>query len=151
MLSDDLKKKINTAKSQKKVVGFTNGCFDLLHDGHKFFLKECKKNCDLLVVGLNSDMSVKKLKGNDRPIEDAHTRRFKVLQLIEVDEVVVFNDLTPIKYIKKICPDVLMKGNDYNEKEVIGNEFVKTYGGKVLLIKLLEGFSTTRIIEERAN
>ena len=151
MLQNNLRDKINAAKSQKKIIGFTNGCFDLLHKGHKYFLKKCKNHCDLLLVGLNSDTSVRKLKGINRPIESEEIRKNKLLKLKEIDEVIVFSDLTPIKLIKQIYPDVIIKGADYNEKNVVGNKFIRSNGGKVILIELLKGFSTSKIIQDRIN
>ena len=140
---------ILSEKSKNNLVGFTNGCFDLLHKGHEYILKESKKNCDFLIVGINSDSSVKQLKGKDRPIESEKERIRKLESLDFVDKVIVFTELTPLNLIKTIKPDVLIKGSDYNEDKIVGSDFIKSYGGKVVIIDLLEGYSTTNIINKR--
>ncbi len=141
-------RKILDRKKKGQKIGFTNGCFDLLHKGHEFFLDECKKNCDFLVVGLNSDNSVKELKGMKRPVESSKIRVQKLKSLLSVDEVLIFSELTPELLIKQINPDVLMKGEDYNVQQIVGKEYVISNGGSVKLIKFLEGYSTTQKIKE---
>lgn len=131
----------------KKVV-FTNGCFDILHAGHIKSLEEAKKQGDILVVGLNSDASIKRLKGNDRPVNKLEDRK-KVLESLNcVDYVIPFEEDTPLNLIKLVKPDVLVKGGDYKEDEIVGSDFVKSYGGKVVIIPLVEGLSTTNIIKK---
>jgi D-beta-D-heptose 7-phosphate kinase/D-beta-D-heptose 1-phosphate adenosyltransferase len=135
----------------KKVV-FTNGCFDLIHRGHVKYLKESRKKGDVLIVGLNTDRSVRALKGDSRPFIDEESRAFVLSNLSCVDYVVLFDQDTPLEIIKKIRPAVLTKGKDYEKKEVVGKDFVESYGGKVELIPLEEDCSTTAIarrIKER--
>ena len=130
-----------------KVV-FTNGCFDIIHEGHVRLLKEAKSLGDLLVVGINSDSSVKKLKGNDRPINSTESRINVLSSISHVDIIVVFDQETPEELIKKIKPDILVKGGDYIASNVVGYDFVKSYGGKVEIIDLIEGKSTTNLIQK---
>jgi D-beta-D-heptose 7-phosphate kinase/D-beta-D-heptose 1-phosphate adenosyltransferase len=129
-------------------VGFTNGCFDILHPGHIKLLAEAHAACDRLIVGLNSDDSVKRLKGESRPMQDVHARA-EVLAAIEaVDLVVVFDQDTPLELIKRVRPKILAKGGDYQREGVVGHEFVESIGGEVILIPLVPGFSTTRIVRK---
>ena len=129
-------------------IGFTNGCFDILHPGHIKLLAEAHAACDRLIVGLNSDASVKRLKGDDRPMQDVHARA-EVLAAIEaVDLVVVFDQDTPLELIRRVRPNVLAKGADYRHDEVVGHEVVESYGGDVILIDVLPGFSTTKIVRK---
>ena len=127
-------------------IGVSNGCFDLLHKGHLYSLKQSKKFCDKLIILLNSDNSVKKLKGAGRPIQNAQLRKRNLLKSKYVDYVIIFNDLTPFKLIKKLKPDYLFKGSDYMNKKIVGKKYVKSYGGKVKLLKNLKNISTTKII-----
>ena len=140
--------KLEEWKNLKKTIVFTNGCFDLLHQGHIDLLKQASEFGDKLIVGINSDESVKKIKGDNRPIEDQKTRKKNLLNLNYVDDVYVFEETTPLKIIKFICPDVLVKGADYDVHEIVGAKFVSTYGGKVKTIQLTPGFSTTKSIEK---
>ena len=133
----------------KKVIGFTNGCFDLLHEGHLHLIREAKKRCDFLIIGLNSDESVKILKGESRPIEDQQQRAKNLSKMDEVDAIAIFNTETPENIIKNFNPDILIKGGDYNKTDIIGSKFVIDNGGSVEVIDLLPGFSTTKIINER--
>src|SRR5262245_27079501 len=128
-------------------VGFTNGCFDLLHPGHVQLLCEARSYCDRLVVGLNNDASVKRLKGASRPVQAEAARSIVLAGLAFVDAVVLFADDTPIDLIARIRPDVLVKGADYRIDEVVGREVVESYGGRVVLVDLLPDSSTTRIID----
>ena len=129
-------------------IGFTNGCFDILHPGHIKLLAEAHAACDRLVVGLNSDASVARLKGKDRPMQDQHARA-EVLAAIEaVDLVVVFEQDTPVELIRHVRPKVLVKGGDYRRDEVVGRELVEADGGEVILIDLLPGFSTSKIVRK---
>jgi len=134
-------------KNDKKIV-FTNGCFDILHAGHVHYLEQAKELGDELVVGLNSDSSVKTLKGSSRPINNLQ-QRAKVLSSLKcVDRIVSFTDETPIKLIKEIKPDVLVKGGDYKVKDVVGHKEIKSWGGEVKIIPLVPGLSTTSIIKK---
>ena len=132
-------------KEGKKLV-FTNGVFDLLHKGHIFSLSQAAKQGDILIIGLNSDSSVKRLKGDSRPINDQDARALLLSSLIMVDAVVIFEEDTPLKLITSILPDVLVKGGDYTIDQVAGAKEVIANGGKVVINPLLDGFSTTAII-----
>ena len=143
-------KKLKEWKKSKKTVVFTNGCFDLLHKGHIDLLTVASKYGDKLIVGINSDESVKKLKGEDRPVENQRTRKKNLLNIKYVDDVYVFEESTPLNVIKSICPDVLVKGADYTVPEIVGSKFVLSNGGKVRTVPLTSGFSTTKSIEKMA-
>ena len=143
-------KKLEEWKKSKKTIVFTNGCFDLLHKGHIDLLTVASKYGDKLVVGINSDESVKKLKGEDRPVENQRTRKKKLLNIKYVDDVYVFEESTPLNIIKSICPDVLVKGADYTVPEIVGAKFVLSNGGMVRTVPLTPGFSTTKSIEKMA-
>ena len=147
----NLIKKIVQLKKENISIGFTNGCFDLLHKGHIYSISEAKKKCDYLIVGLNSDISVIKLKGTNRPIDDQSNRILKLSKLDDVDAIIIFYDDNPLKLIKDINPDILFKGADYKNKEIIGSEFIIKNGGKVELIDILKGYSTTNIIKNSSN
>ena len=127
-------------------VGFTNGCFDLLHPGHISILSQARGACDRLIVGLNSDASVRRLKGETRPVNDEHARAAVLAALEDVDAVVVFGEDTPKEIIERLRPDVLVKGADYAIEQVVGADFVMSYGGKVVLADLKAGHSTTSMI-----
>jgi D-beta-D-heptose 7-phosphate kinase/D-beta-D-heptose 1-phosphate adenosyltransferase len=129
-------------------IGFTNGCFDILHPGHIKLLAHAHAACDRLIVGLNSDASVKRLKGESRPMQDVHARAEVLSALEAVDLVVVFDQDTPLELIRRVRPNVLAKGADYRREEVVGHEFVASYGGDVILIDIVPGFSTTRIVRK---
>ena len=131
---------------QGNKVGFTNGCFDLLHPGHISLLKQARDATDKLVVGINSDTSVRLLKGDKRPVQGEVARATILASLSEVDMVIIFTEETPIKLIKKLRPDVLVKGADYTVNDVVGAEHVMSYGGHVLLAKLIPGHSTSETI-----
>lgn len=126
---------------------FTNGCFDILHPGHIDLLNRAKALGDHLTVGLNSDSSVRRIKGNGRPILFEHERRSVLLALEAVDEVLIFDELTPEQLIVGLNPDVLVKGGDWKENEIIGSDFVMANGGRVVSLPLLDGFSSSAIIE----
>jgi len=127
-------------------IGFTNGCFDLLHRGHIRLLAEARATCDRLVIGLNSDTSTKRLKGQDRPINPAEGRAEVLAALEAVDLVVVFEEDTPLELIKRVRPAVLIKGADYKREDVVGREVVEASGGQVILVDLVPGQSTTNIV-----
>lgn len=128
------------------MVVFTNGCFDILHPGHVDLLMRAKALGDKLIVGINSDESVRKIKGPDRPLQNEAARKAVLLGLGSVDEVVVFDELTPERIIHEIKPDVLVKGGDWKPDEIIGADFVKSYGGQVHSLPLVEGYSSTAIV-----
>lgn len=137
-------------KREGKIVGFTNGCFDLMHSGHLAILNGTKSQCDKLIVGVNSDASVKQLKGANRPINSEIERALLLASLSVVDMVIIFSEDTPLKLIETLKPDVLSKGADYEKHQVVGHEIVESYGGKVVLVPLKEGYSTTNIIKKVA-
>ena len=120
-------------------VGFTNGCFDILHRGHVAYLAQARSWCDRLVVGLNSDASIRRLKGESRPVNDLESRALVLAGLSSVDLVAPFEDDTPIKLIEGLRPDVLIKGADYTVETVVGSDLVLAYGGEVRLAPLVEG------------
>jgi len=131
---------------QKKIV-FTNGCFDILHRGHIDYLANAADLGDVLVIGLNTDASVSRIKGDARPIQDQTSRAMLLSSLSFVDAVVLFNDDTPYELIKFIKPDVLVKGSDYQAEDIVGYDVVKEKGGEIVTMDFLEGFSTSKIIE----
>ena len=131
----------------EKIIGFTNGCFDLLHTGHISYLKSAKQKCDILILGLNSDESIKKLKGKNRPIVEQKDRVEILSSFPFVDKIVVFEEVTPIKLIKKIKPNIIFKGKDYKKKDVVGFYESKKWHGRVILIDFVENKSTTNLIE----
>ena len=135
-------------RAQDLRIGFTNGVFDLLHPGHIKVLAQSRAACDRLVVGLNSDASVKRLKGKERPIQPEHARAEVLAGLAAVDLVVVFEHDTPLELIQQVRPSVLVKGGDYKPDQVVGREVVKAQGGEVIVVDLVPGFSTTRIVEK---
>lgn len=142
-----LEKSCREIRLKNKKIIFTNGCFDIIHPGHIHILSKAKSLGDILVVGLNSDLSVKKLKGDKRPLVSEDDRSRVLLSLRFVDYVIIFNELTPLKVIKKIKPDFLVKGGDYNENDIVGSDFVKAYGGQVEIIKFLDGYSSSNYID----
>ena len=158
-MKDELKKTVSLAQAIQllkktridKKVGFTNGCFDLFHAGHLKFLSEAKKRCDFLVVGLNSDSSIKTLKGKYRPINNQKERTQILSYLPFIDLVILFNDKTPIKLIKGLKPNFLFKGADYNLDDIVGSKEMKSWGGEVILIHYIEGHSTTNLINRIKN
>jgi len=135
-------------KRQKLKVGFTNGCFDILHVGHLQSLRDAKSHCDRLIVGINSDESVKRLKGESRPLNKEMDRAMLLAALDCVDMVVIFREDTPLKLLELLKPDVLMKGADYTKEQVVGGGLVESYGGHVVLLPLREGYSSTNLIQK---
>lgn len=138
-------------KDEKCSIVFTNGCFDILHAGHVDYLQKAASEGDRLVVGLNSDKSVSILKGEDRPYNDVDKRIAVLAALRCVDAVVVFEDETPMRLISSIIPDVLVKGGDYRDKEVVGTKVVEENGGKLVLIDFVHHTSTTSLLEKMKN
>lgn len=143
-----LKEKINLLRDKGKKIVFTNGCFDILHVGHTRYLREAKKYGDVLVLALNSDRSVRSLKGETRPLIPEEERADVVASLEVVDYVTIFDELTPLALIEDLKPDVLVKGGDWKEESVVGRDSVKKWGGKVMIIPETKGASTTNIIEK---
>ena len=139
---------IRTWEERGYSIGFTNGCFDLIHPGHISLLHCAKNECDKLVVGLNSDSSVAQLKGEDRPIQKANARATVLLALQDVDVVIIFDEETPIKLIESIKPDVLVKGGDYKIDEIVGANFINRNGGRVVLSNYKNGHSTSELIKK---
>jgi D-beta-D-heptose 7-phosphate kinase / D-beta-D-heptose 1-phosphate adenosyltransferase len=142
--------RVRAWRSQGLRVGFTNGCFDILHPGHVTVLTKARAECDRLVVGLNGDDSVRRLKGEGRPVQDAHARANVLAALEAVDLVVIFDEDTPLTLIRRLQPTVLVKGGDYRKEEVVGREVVEAAGGQVILVDLLPGHSTTGIVRRSA-
>ena len=143
-----LVEKINQWRSLGETIAFTNGCFDILHEGHLYSLGQAAKEADHLIVGVNSDSSVKKLKGESRPINSQQSRAKVLASLLITDAVIIFEEDTPLELIKTILPDVLVKGGDYKAEDIAGAKEVIANGGKVAINPLLEGFSTTTIISK---
>jgi rfaE bifunctional protein nucleotidyltransferase chain/domain len=144
---DELKKNLENLRKNKKIV-FTNGCFDLLHVGHVRYLAEAKALGDFLVVGINSDASVQKLKGPTRPVQNQNDRAEILSQLKSVDFVTIFDEQTPRELITVVRPDILVKGGDWKPEQIVGSDFVLKNGGKVLSLKYYDGKSTTSLIEK---
>jgi D-beta-D-heptose 7-phosphate kinase / D-beta-D-heptose 1-phosphate adenosyltransferase len=130
------------------VVGFTNGCFDIIHEGHIELLAEARSHCDRLIVAINSDASVSKLKGPTRPIQSERARARVISALAFVDAVIIFDTETPLELITELKPNVLVKGADYKVEEVVGGAVVEANGGRVVLVPLVPNSSTTRIVEK---
>jgi D-beta-D-heptose 7-phosphate kinase/D-beta-D-heptose 1-phosphate adenosyltransferase len=146
--TDEIKKEVKRLRLKSKTIAFTNGVFDILHEGHIAVLAGAASFADVLIVGVNSDVSVKRLKGDGRPVNHENSRALIIASLIMVDTVVIFNEETPAELIKIIQPDVLVKGGDYKIETIVGANEVIANGGRVEVIPLKEGFSTTGIIEK---
>jgi len=138
---------LHLLKFKGKKIVFSNGCFDILHRGHIEYLAKASSLGDCMIIGLNTDASVKRLKGENRPVQDEVSRAMVMASLRFVDYVVLFDEDTPYDLIKFISPDILVKGSDYKEDEIVGADLVKQHGGKVVTIDLVDGYSTTSIIE----
>lgn len=152
MTVSDIEKKIVSIEqwqrpSGKRVV-FTNGCFDILHRGHAVYLAKARELGDLLVVGLNTDASVRRLKGPERPLNSQNDRAFLLASLACVDYVILFDEDTPENLIHTVCPDVLVKGGDYTVDNIVGADFVRSRGGFVTTISFVDGYSTTNLINK---
>ncbi|MDD5561292.1 MAG: D-glycero-beta-D-manno-heptose 1-phosphate adenylyltransferase [Candidatus Omnitrophica bacterium] len=143
-----LKRKVARLKQDGKRIVFTNGCFDILHYGHTKYLQDAKNKGDYLVVAVNSDSSIRSIKSKNRPVVGQADRLRIVASLGCVDFVVLFNQNNPLEVIKALKPDILVKGSDWDRKKVVGADFVESYGGKVVLINLVKGRSTSAIIEK---
>lgn len=147
----NLKIQVEKWKEDNQKIVFTNGCFDILHLGHVDYLEKGREKGDKLIVGLNSDASVNRLKGSKRPIVPEVSRLMVLASLMFVDAVVVFDEDTPLDLISELKPDILIKGNDYTLKNIVGAEFVISQGGNVSTIDLVPGFSTSGIIDKIIN
>ena len=145
---DCLTTQVEQWKATGNKVVFTNGCFDIIHRGHIEVLARTAELGDKLVIGLNSDQSIQKLKGEDRPIIDEQSRAILLAALSFVDAIVLFSEDTPLKLISALLPDVLAKGGDYEIETIVGHEIVQQNGGKVKLVPFLDGFSSTSIIDK---
>jgi rfaE bifunctional protein nucleotidyltransferase chain/domain len=145
---DKLKNQVNAWKQAGEEVVFTNGCFDIIHRGHIEVLAQTADLGDRLIIGLNSDSSIQKLKGKNRPIIDEKSRAILLASFLFVDAVVLFSEDTPINLISTLLPDVLAKGGDYEIETIVGHEIVQKNGGKVILVPFIDGFSSTTIIEK---
>jgi rfaE bifunctional protein nucleotidyltransferase chain/domain len=148
---EDLKARIESWKANGKKIVFTNGCFDILHRGHVEVLAKTADLGDKLIIGLNSDSSIKKLKKENRPIVDEKSRALLLAAFSFVDAIVLFSEQTPINLIAEIKPDILAKGGDYEIQEIVGHNIVQGNGGEVITIPLTEGFSSTNIIDKIQN
>jgi len=138
-------------KSEHKKIVFTNGCFDILHLGHIDYLEKARAKGDKLILGLNSDSSIKILKGENRPINNEEFRGRMLAALSFIDALVIFDEQTPLKLIETVKPDILVKGNDYLTENIVGAEFVLKNGGSVETVELVKGYSTTNLIEKIKN
>lgn len=146
--ADSLLKRVKQLKRQGNKIVFTNGCFDVIHVGHTTYLKKAKSLGDVLIVALNSDASVRRLKGNGRPLVRFKDRAEVVSSLESVDYVTSFGDSTPLRLIESIKPDVLVKGGDWTTNKIVGASFVKSYGGEVVPMPYVAGRSTTNLIKK---
>jgi rfaE bifunctional protein nucleotidyltransferase chain/domain len=147
--NSELKSKVTKLRLKNKKIVFTNGCFDILHLGHQAYLKKSRALGDFLIVAINSDDSVKLLKGSGRPINGQDLRSKNLINFKFVDAVAVFSEKTPLKLIEFLLPDVLTKGSDYAHKEIVGSNIIEANGGRVVLLPFLKGYSTTSIIKSR--
>jgi rfaE bifunctional protein nucleotidyltransferase chain/domain len=147
----ELQRKLAQWRVLGKTIAFTNGCFDILHAGHIASLTEAAQQGDILIIGLNADSSVKGLKGPNRPVNDENSRALLLASLVMVDAVVLFAEPTPFELIMEIHPDVLVKGGDYKVEEIAGAKEVLNWGGRVVINPIVEGFSTSSIINKIQN
>ena len=145
---DKIETVFSNLKKDGKCLIFTNGCFDIVHAGHIDYMEKAKALGDVLIVGVNSDESIRRIKGNNRPIVGVDYRLRLLQGISSIDYVCVFNEDTPLELIKKVKPDIIVKGEDWKDKGVVGEDFVRSYGGKVELIALLPGISTSIIIDK---
>ena len=146
--AEELVRHLNYHRQQKETIVFTNGCFDVLHRGHIEYLRFCKNQGNIVVLGLNSDSSVRKLKGPDRPVNNQHDRAAVLAAMESIDYIAIFDELDPLELIKQVRPDVLVKGADWVDKGVVGREFVESHGGRVELAPLVDGKSSTSTLEK---
>lgn len=144
----ELKKIVEQLKSHGKKIVFTNGCFDILHVGHLYCLERAKKYGDVLIVAINSDSSVRRLKGKDRPFVNEKDRAYLISGFSCVDWCTIFKEDTPAKIIEELKPDIIVKGADYKKNQIVGKEIIEKYGGKVIRIPLIQGRSSSRLIRK---
>ena len=147
----ELKSLVASARNRKKIVVFTNGCFDIIHPGHVFILKQAKAKGDVLIVGLNSDSSIKNFKSPDRPVCNQDDRAYILAALACVDHIIIFDEDTPEKLIIDITPDILVKGKDYEGKEIAGSKYMLDNNKKIELVDIIDGKSTSNIIDNIQN
>ena len=145
---EELKKVVDLRRKEGRTIVFTNGCFDILHVGHVQYLQEARKMGDLLILGMNSDASVRAIKGEKRPLVPQAERAEVIASLTTVDYVTLFDETTPLRLIEYLQPDCLVKGGDWKEASVVGGELVRAWGGKVIIIPLTKGASTTNLVEK---
>jgi len=143
----DLTRLLSFYRFRNQKVVFTNGCFDIIHLGHVKYLSQAADLGNILIIGLNSDSSVNKIKGHDRPVLDQKSRALTLAAFSFVNNIVLFDEETPYKLIKQICPDILVKGGDYKPEEIVGYDIVKDYGGEVKILDFIKGYSTSGIVE----
>ena len=148
---EEVVRRVSQWRVKGKTIAFTNGVFDIIHAGHILSLSSAAAEGDMLIVGLNSDASVKRLKGENRPVNDENSRATVLASLLMVDAVVIFEEETPLNLIKAIMPDALVKGGDYKVEDIAGSKEVIEAGGRVVINPILEGFSTTGIIRKLNN
>ncbi|WP_242926334.1 D-glycero-beta-D-manno-heptose 1-phosphate adenylyltransferase [Pontibacter vulgaris] len=146
-----LQEQVNTWQNQGQKIVFTNGCFDLLHLGHVDYLEKARQLGDKLVLGLNTDASISRIKGPNRPLQDEMSRARVMASLLFVDAVVLFDEDTPLQLIQAIQPDILVKGDDYSIETIVGHEVVMAKGGEVKTVPLVKGYSTTNIVNKIEN
>ncbi|OKL40758.1 D-glycero-beta-D-manno-heptose 1-phosphate adenylyltransferase [Pontibacter flavimaris] len=146
-----LLEQVQSWRSQGQKIVFTNGCFDLLHLGHVDYLEKAKHLGDKLVLGLNTDASISRIKGPSRPLQDEMSRARVMASLLFIDAVVLFNEETPLELIKAVQPDILVKGDDYAVEQIVGHEEVQARGGAVKTVPLVKGYSTTSIVKKIEN
>ena len=146
--SENIEETVNNFKSSGKKIVFTNGCFDIIHRGHIELLSKAADMGDKLIVGLNTDQSVKRLKGDNRPVQDEISRAMIMASFSFVDLVVLFEEDTPYELIREVQPDILVKGGDYKAEDIVGYDIVTAGNGKVITINFVEGYSTTSIVRK---
>jgi rfaE bifunctional protein nucleotidyltransferase chain/domain len=145
--SEELKSQLSIWRFQNKKIVFTNGCFDIIHAGHIDYLSKARDLGNILLIGLNTDDSVRRLKGENRPVNDENARAIILAALQFVDAVVLFDEDTPYNLIKTVQPDILVKGSDYKPEDIVGADIVLAKGGEIKTIDFLDGYSTSRIID----
>lgn len=144
---EELKEELDRLRKEGKKIAFTNGCFDILHVGHVRYLADAKKTADVLILALNSDSSVRTIKGEKRPLIPQEERAEVLSGLVSVDFVTIFDEATPLELIEYLKPDVLIKGGDWAEERIVGRDEVRSWGGRVVVIPEVEGASTTNIVD----
>ena len=145
---NDIIKAIDNIKNSSKTISFTNGCFDIIHRGHIEYLAQASELAEVFIIGLNTDASISRLKGTDRPVQDETARAIILAAMEFVDYVIYFNEDTPYELINMVKPNYLIKGSDYKPEDIVGFDILKEYGGKVKTINFIEGYSTSKIIDK---